>query len=265
MIQTRKRSALRIKLGTAYFCAKRRLQWCFGKTKFASPSALQLKYIHFTNQSPLLRNLIGIDPYLEQNKITNLRIALSRINNTVLYPGETFSFWKLVGKPSQKRGFVEGVVLLKDGFGSGIGGGLCHITGLIYWATLHTPLTITERHRHSFDTTPTKFFGSDATCFYNYKDLVIRNNTNQPFQLQAAIDDTTIKASWVSDRLPQYKYEMYEKQSTITNEKWGGQTRHNIVHRKIFNLEGAQIADEFVAENHALVMYSDLKPESFPS
>lgn len=42
---------------------------------------------------------------------------------------------------------------------------------------LHTPLTVTERHRHGYDVFPdaerTIPFGSGATCFYNYGDLMI--------------------------------------------------------------------------------------------
>ncbi len=53
--------------------------------------------------------------------------------------------------------------------------------------TLHTPLTVTERYRHSFDVFPDsnriKPFGSGATCSYNYLELQIRNDTNQPYQL----------------------------------------------------------------------------------
>ena len=44
------------------------------------------------------------------------------------------------------------------------GGGLCQLSNLIYWMTLHTPLTITERYRHSYDVFPdsnrTQPFGS---------------------------------------------------------------------------------------------------------
>ena len=43
------------------------------------------------------------------------------------------------------------MVLHYGSFQTGIGGGLCQLSNLIYWMTLHTPLTVTERYRHSFD------------------------------------------------------------------------------------------------------------------
>ncbi|MEI3305467.1 MAG: VanW family protein [Dysosmobacter sp.] len=53
--------------------------------------------------------------------------------------------------------------------------------------TLHTPLTVVERYRHSHDVFPdanrTQPFGSGATCAYPHRDLMIRNDTQQPFQL----------------------------------------------------------------------------------
>lgn len=38
--------------------------------------------------------------------------------------------------------------------GSDVGGGLCQLSNLIFWMTFHTPLTVTERYRHSHDVFP---------------------------------------------------------------------------------------------------------------
>ena len=52
---------------------------------------------------------------------------------------------------------------------------------------LHTPLTVTERWRHGYDVFPdsnrTQPFGSGATCFYNYMDLMVRNDTPDTWRL----------------------------------------------------------------------------------
>ena len=250
------RSAARQKIGVMYFRLRRHLLWLFGGIKFARKSDERLGYVQFSHQTPLLRHLRGIDIGLEHNKITNLHIALKKVDGVVLRPGEVFSLWKLIGKPTRRKGYLEGVVLRKGAFSSGIGGGLCHLSGFIYWMTLHTPLTITERHRHGYDTTPDKFFGSDATCFYNYKDLMIANNTSRPFQLQLVVGENELSGAWLSDAEPAHVYELYEKQSAVHLEDWGGHTRHNIIHRRLYDLEGNVVGDEFVAENHAIMMYA---------
>jgi len=257
--EPKNRNPLRLKLGVAYFTLKKHLFWTFGGLKFARRSELcssaMLEHKHFTHQTPLLRHLRGIDVSLEQNKITNLHLALSKINGIILQPGEAFSFWRMIGRPTRRKGYLEGVILRKGAFESGIGGGLCHLSGFIYWMTLHTPLTVTERHRHGYDTTLDKFFGSDATCFYNYKDLMIKNNTSQPFQLWMEIGEDYLRGAWISDVPPICKYEIYQKEHLIHKEDWGGHTRHNILHRKIYDLNDALIDDEFVAENHAIMLY----------
>lgn len=89
--------------------------------------------------------------WLQHNKIKNLEIATARLNGIVINPGETFSYWKLIGNPTRRKGYVDGMVLFYGGFKHDIGSGLCQLSNLIYWMTLHTPLEDTERHRHSYD------------------------------------------------------------------------------------------------------------------
>ena len=48
---------------------------------------------------------------LHENKIANLKIATENVNGILIKPVETFSFWKLVGNPTKKRGFVEGLLI----------------------------------------------------------------------------------------------------------------------------------------------------------
>ncbi|MCL2236470.1 MAG: VanW family protein [Defluviitaleaceae bacterium] len=254
ILEPKTRNPLRLKLGVAFHRLKRRVKWAFGGYKFAKVSNEELQHQHFVHQTPLLRHLAGVPMELEQNKITNLRLALEKMNKVVINPGETLSFWKLIGKPTVRKGYLEGVVLRGGNFYSGLGGGLCHLSGFLYWMTLHTPLKITERHRHGYDTTPNKFFGSDATCFYNYKDLMIENPTSQPFQLILEIKDDHLQGAWQSSSAPKLAYEIYEKNSVYHIQSWGGKTRHNHVYRRVFDLEGKEIGDEFVAENHAIVM-----------
>ena len=36
--------------------------------------------------------------------MANLRLAVARLDGIVLYPGETFSYWRLIGKPTRRKG-----------------------------------------------------------------------------------------------------------------------------------------------------------------
>ncbi len=68
----------------------------FGGIKFAKHKELSTTF-PFTckkHQSLLRRKLGNSDPKLQENKITNLKIASSKIDGVIIKPGETFSFWK---------------------------------------------------------------------------------------------------------------------------------------------------------------------------
>lgn len=260
----RRRSAFRLVLGKLYFTTKRYWYWYFSGTKFAGNKGSQGDYpfIIFSHQTPLIRKLRNVDMWLQYNKVTNLKIAVRKLNGLVINPGETFSFWRLIGKPTVRKGYKPGMVLFNGKVIPGIGGGLCQLSNLIYWMTLHTPLVVVERWRHSYDVFPdvnrTQPFGSGATCSYNYIDFQIRNVTNQPFYLNVFLTDTFLVGEWRSDKPIEYKYEVYEREHLITHESWGGYVRHNKIYRRVFDYSGSMVRDEFVAENHAIMMYQPL-------
>ncbi|WP_232361873.1 VanW family protein, partial [Bacillus thuringiensis] len=54
----------------------------------------------------LLRKLKDVDMWYQQNKVVNLKIAVKKLNGIVIRPGETFSYWRLIGKPTRKKGYV---------------------------------------------------------------------------------------------------------------------------------------------------------------
>ena len=257
------RTRLRIILGKWYYQYRRYLSWYFGNFKFARTLTEEsFPHLIFSHQTPLLRKLKNVDMWLQQNKTMNLSIAAERLNGLVISPEETFSFWRLIGKPTKRKGYVDGMNLFYGRVVPGIGGGLCQLTNLLYWMTLHTPLTVTERHRHSFDVFPDSHrsqpFGSGATCAYNFLDLQVYNNTDHPYQLRIYLSDRDLIGEWRSTGKTECSYEVYEKEHWITHEYWGGYVRHNKIHRRIYNEEMIVLKDEYVTENHAIMMYQPL-------
>ena len=136
-------------------------------TKFASEQiAEQLPFTCKRHQSLLRRRLGNSDPQLQENKITNLKIACPTIDGILIKPKQTFSFWRQLGEATAEKGYAEGMQLSRGEVVRGVGGGLCQLANLLYWMSLHTPLEIVERHHHSFDPFPdenrTLPFGSGA-------------------------------------------------------------------------------------------------------
>lgn len=201
--------------------------------------------------------------WMQENKITNLKLALQKLDGLIIEPGQVFSYWRQIGNPSRRKGYVQGMLLRDGKVLAGTGGGLCQLSNLIYWMTLHTPLTVIERWRHSYDVFPdsrrTQPFGSGATCSYPNIDLQIKNNTQQTFQLHLTLNSTHLIGEWRSNKPIPYHYEIVEKDSEIKMEWWGGYTRNNKLYRKSFDsLRGVLKNEEFMTENHAIMMYEPL-------
>lgn len=256
----------RLAAGMAYFRWKRYVQWTFGHTRFAQEKRSDLlRYVHYSHQTILLRPLQNVEMWMQHNKVINLRLAIARLNGLLIHPGETFSYWKQIGKPTRSKGYVEGMLLSQGRVTAGVGGGLCQLSNLLYWMTLHTPLTITERHRHSYDVFPdsnrTQPFGSGATCFYNYLDLQIANRTTQPFQLHVYLNDTHLVGEWRSDMPPTRTYVIIEKEHEIHPSIWGGYERKNELYRDVYTLEGEWVEQEWLTQNRAYLMYEPLLPK----
>ncbi|MFC0211239.1 VanW family protein [Paenibacillus chartarius] len=262
----KRRSALRLALGAWWYRMRRYGRWAASSRAFARTMRSEpLSYVAFEHRTPLYRKLKDVDMWLQHNKVVNLSLALPRLNGIVVMPGETFSYWRLIGKPTKRKGYVPGMVLSSGSFRAGIGGGLCQLSNLIYWMALHTPLQVTERHRHSYDVFPdvsrTQPFGSGATCYYNYIDLQIRNPTSEPYQLKVWMEDGYLCGEWRSASRRGVRYRVYEKEHRIRMEPWGGYTRSNSIWRQTMDEAGTVLHDEWITDNHAIMMYEPMLTE----
>ncbi len=263
-IKPYKRSNLRIKLGKQFYTFLRYLNWYLIPGRFSRTySQNTLLYDIYSHKSILLRQLRKVDMRLQYNKVDNLKIAIQNLNHLIIKPGETFSFWYLVGKTTKKKGYKKGMILQNGEVVAGYGGGLCQLSNLLYWMVLHTPLTISERHRHSYDVFPDINrvipFGCGATVSYNYIDFQFRNDTKQSFQLSLWISDEELCGAFYSDKqLPCY-YEIIESGHIIKPEYGLGYSRHNRIIRNTYDKVSKKLINqELVAENHALLKYNPL-------
>lgn len=260
------RSKLRLFLGKQYYMGKKHLSWLKYHDHYAcSIDEMEEKHIIFQHRTPLRRALKAVDQVYNDGKIVNLSIAVKTMNHLIIEPNQTFSYWKTIGKPSKRKGYVPGMVLDHGSFKLGTGGGLCQLSNMLFWMVLHTPLTVVERHRHSYDVFPDvnrkQPFGSGATCVYNYRDFQFRNETKERYQLAFNLDDQYLYGTVYADIPKYFDYEIYESSHEFKQTYWSAYTRHNTINRKTKDLNGNIIADDYLFENHALMMYSPLLQE----
>ncbi len=143
------------------------------------------------SSTPLWTEIEPEERFLVAGKIHNLRLAVGRLNGLEFKGGQTFSFWRQVGRASRLKGYVEGRELREGCIIPNIGGGLCQISNALYDAALDANFEIIERHAHT-QIVPGSLAerDRDATVFWNYVDLRFRSE--RPFRIEAVMDDANL-------------------------------------------------------------------------
>ena len=122
---------------------KRHVRDFFHHTRFANErSESALPVMVYRHNSLIRRRLGNVNMQLQENKAANLALAVTHIDGLLIYPGETFSVWKMVGRTTKRKGYKEGLTITKGQPSQGIGGGLCQLSNLIHWMVLHSDRSI---------------------------------------------------------------------------------------------------------------------------
>ncbi len=140
----------------------------------------------------------------EYNRNSNISLACSIINGTILQPGEEFSFNGVVGERTSERGFRSaGVIVGGDRTESGLGGGICQVSGTLFNAVAMSDLEITQRFTHSYELGYLRR-GRDATVDYGHKDFCFKNNKTSPIVVVMTVDlkQLTVTAQIYGEPLP---------------------------------------------------------------
>ncbi|WP_339215554.1 VanW family protein [Ornithinibacillus sp. FSL M8-0202] len=118
----------------------------------------------------------------------NIYLAAEAINNTVVFPGEEFSFNKVVGKRTVEKGYKRAPVIVKGELSEDIGGGICQVSSTLFNAVNLEGIRIVERYSHSRKV-PYVPPGKDATVSWWGPDFIFKNEYSHPILIRAkAID-----------------------------------------------------------------------------
>lgn len=236
--------------------------------KFAKKRQMEnFEYIWKGDTKVLLRKLHGVDMDLQKNKVVNLKLASKKIDGIIVNPGEEFSFWNLVGNATEKKGYVEGLVISNSKMKKGIGGGLCQMANMIHWLVLHTPLTVTELHHHSDALFPDEKrrvpFGTGTSISYKALDYRFKNTTPYPIQIRVWLDDKFLYGEIRSNVELKEKYKIVEEDNYYAKDVDGKFYRNSKVYRIIMDKEThEEKKKELILNNHSQVMYDyDLIPK----
>ena len=240
---------------------KRHVQDLLRKTQFARErTAESLPVVVYRHNSLIRRRLGNVNMQLQENKATNLALAVKHIDGLVIRPGETFSVWKLIGRTSKRKGYKEGLTIAKSKPSQGIGGGMCQLSNLIHWLVLHSELTITEHHHHDgLDLFPDFGrqipFGTGTSISYNYIDYRFRNDTRNTYQLRLWTDDEYLRGELRATEQQSRTFHIHAENEFFSREN-GVVYRNGEVYRDIFDrASGQRLDSQLIRTNHARVMY----------
>lgn len=116
------------------------------------------------------------------NRLSNVRLAGRMCNETILLPGDEFSYWSKIAPCNAAQGFLPAPTYLKGESVDGVGGGICQMSSSIYYAAFHANLEIVERNHHSFAVGYLPD-GGDAMVSEDWSDFRFKNNTEYPIKI----------------------------------------------------------------------------------
>lgn len=128
-------------------------------------------------------------------RVQNIRLSLAAINNTIVLPGEVFSFNEVVGERTVERGYRNAPIILGEAVVPGVGGGICQTSTTLYNAVRQAGMEIVERRIHSIAPSYIKH-GLDATVAWPYTDFKFKNDSDAPVIVKAEIQGWRVRV-WV--------------------------------------------------------------------
>ena len=130
----------------------------------------------------------------DEGRDVNIKLASDSINQSVVQPGEEFSFNKAVGPTTEKNGYQLSMIYVSGKKDEGYGGGVCQVSSTLYNAAANAGMTITERHDHSLPVTYVEA-GKEAATSYGVKDFKFVNELSYPVVIHSHVADGKINVS----------------------------------------------------------------------
>jgi vancomycin resistance protein YoaR len=178
------------------------------------------------------------------NRKYNMKLAAGAVNNTVLKPGEVFSF----NEHAAQLEYKEAKTFSDGGVGIANGGGLCQVSSTLYMAANYAGLEIVERHPH-YAVLPYIKPGFDATVWfgdeygYGVQDMKFKNTTDGHILIREWVDEKGFLNAQILGQPTGKKVEMRTEkifEDTTRGIKW-------VTYKKVTQ-NGEVIRDGFLHE-----------------
>jgi VanW like protein len=163
----------------------------------------------------------------KDERVHNITLGASKLDEAVLKPGEDWSFNTTVGRRTKETGFKEAPVLIMGEVFQDVGGGMCQVSSTLHAVAVKTGIEIVRRQPHS---RPSSYIprGLDATVNYPEScwegkqdpnvcfDLRLRN----PYDFDLTIRTKTVEWDADKEKLPK-NLRPHGPHQRLVVELWG--------------------------------------------
>ena len=221
----------------------------------ATVTADQLNAFGITRKVSSFTTDMGVS---SSNRIWNVQLMADYIDGTIIEPGKTFSFNRVVGERTTERGFREGQMIVGSLLLPSIGGGVCQTATTLFNNAFELGLPIVRRYNHSFYISHYPL-GRDATVSWGGPDLVFKNDLEHALLIKSSYTSSTLTFTFfgtptgrrvVSTTSPQtnwrapgtsYAYDPYAARGSIRTSSGSNQSGFDVtVKRTVYERrEGA--------------------------
>ena len=174
----------------------------------------------------------------EESRAKNVKRAAELVHNSVVMPGETFSYNEKVLPATIENGYGYGIIFVNGEKVPGLAGGICQVSSTLYNAVLEAGITADARTNHSMfvEYVP---YGQDATMNDSGLDFKFTNPYDVPILIQATTSGSYLTISlWSAmDVLDGLDYKAYTEK---INEKTYD------TYLQAFNSEGVLISSKYL-------------------
>lgn len=199
----------------------------------------------------------------------NMARAMASINGTVVQPGETFSYFGVVGPAGQAEGYKAANAIVNGKLVPSYGGGICQTSTTLYGAVLRSGLEIVERSNHSIPSTYCPI-GQDAAVSWPNMDFKFRNNTEYPLYIIAGMEgkvltatiygwqdpswDTIEVTSWYTETIPALTKGTYALDNSLAQGEVkldaAGRKGYRAAAQRTYYKDGAEVKTEALATSY---------------
>ncbi len=130
-----------------------------------------------------------------QPRVTNIKTIAADINNTIVWPWETFSLNDAAGRRTEEKGYVEAPMILEGEIVDDVGGGVSQYATTFFNAVFFGCYEDVTHTPHSFYFTRYPE-GREATISWPVPDLRFRNDSNALILVKSYASDNAVTVAF---------------------------------------------------------------------